>query len=123
MVKIKKQIPGEKISTGKYKVTDAATSNLIPGQKVLVYTSTDQNIVAATGRVIGKKENVLGTGKVKMTDGALVVELLKPASPHYRVIAQKRTALSAQSIKSMGHLRKKKTVSPIGKVFIKAIEE
>ena len=123
MVKIKKQISGEKISTGKYKVTDAATSNLIPGQKVLVYTSTNQNIVAATGRVIGKKENVLGTGKVKMADGALVVELLESASPRYRVIAPKRTALSAKSIKSIGHLHKKKTISPTGKVFIKTIEE
>lgn len=123
MVKTKKQIPGVRIATGKYKVTDAATSSLIPGQKVLVYTSTDQNIVAATGRVIGKKENILGTGKVKMADGALIVELLKPVAPHYRVITPKRAAFHARSFKSLDQLRKKRTVSPSGNVFIKVIEE
>lgn len=50
---------------------------LIPGQKVLIYTPTNSDIVSSTGKVIGKKENIIGTGIVRFEDDQLVISSSK----------------------------------------------
>lgn len=119
----KHSISGKKIAAGKYEIVDGVTSKLIPGQLVLVYKPTDRNIVAATGKILGKKEQVLGAGEVKVVGNKLVVEL-----PHSKIAYRpkvKSSVLKAvkQSFKRVTPIEKKQLRLGAEKVLIKAIEE
>ena len=54
-------------------MVDFQHSKLIPGQKVLIYKPTGQSIISASGKTIGKKERVLGSGEVKLNDKKMIV--------------------------------------------------
>lgn len=71
---------------------------LIPGQKVLVYTPTNSDIISSTGKVIGKKEKIIGTGIVHFVDDQLVI-----SSSNSKIdgiilpVTSKRVVISAKS--------------------------
>lgn len=124
MARNKHSISGKKIAVGKYEVVDGVTSRLIPGQRVLVYKPTDRNIVAASGKILGKKERVLGAGEVKVVGDKLVVEI--PQSKiAYRRPQVKSAVLKAakQSFKMVTPIEKGQRRLNDEKVLIKAIEE
>lgn len=123
MARNKHSISGKRIAAGKYEVIDGVTSKLIPGQRVLVYKPTERNIVAASGKILGKKEQVLGAGEIKVVGDKLVVEI--PQSqvayrPHVRSSVLK---VAKQSFKTKKNIEKGQLRLSDGKVLIKAIEE
>ncbi len=126
MPKIKKIISGKIISPKTIEIVDANRSGLIPGQKVLVYTTTGHDIVSASGRIIGKKEKVLGSGEVKIDGNKLIV---RSPTPPYVVPSYKATGiisacgyprLSEKNIAKRKRLRKRPS---LGTVLIKPIDE
>lgn len=67
-------IMGRYIAPGTIKVTKDDGQHLVEGQRVLVYRPTDRKIVScSTGRVIGKKEKVLGSGVVNIKEGRPII--------------------------------------------------
>lgn len=123
MVKNKHSISGKRIATGKYEVIDGVSSKLIPGQRVLVYKPTERNIVTASGKILGKKEQVLGAGEIKAVGDKLVVEIPK-SQVDYRTSARS-SGLKAvkQSFKTKKSIGKGQLRLSDVKVLIKAIEE
>lgn len=61
---------------------------LIPGQKVILYKPTDRKIVDSSGKIIGKKEHVIGIGKVFLENDTIVV---KSPNFHYVVTPSVKT--------------------------------
>ena len=124
MVRNKHSISGRRIAAGKYEVLDGMSSKLIPGQRVLVYKPTDFNIVAASGKILGKKEQVLGAGEVKVDGNKLVVEI--PQSEIFsRRLPTKSSMLKVekQRFKMTKPVEKGQLRTRDEKVLIKAIEE
>ena len=80
MARIKESISGKVISPQKIEISDSERSKLIPGQKVLIYKTTGHNIVSASGKIIGEKEKVLGSGKERIDGDKLIVERAKTTS-------------------------------------------
>ena len=103
---------------------------LLPGQKVLIYTTTDSNIVSSTGRIIGKKESIIGTGIVSIQDNKLVVCSRKLNATIYPV-TQNDTSASANPYRSFhgkygwrkNRLRKLSTIPNGDSILVKPIEE
>jgi hypothetical protein len=123
MVRDKNYISGKKISGGKYEVVDGVASKLIPGQRVLVYKSTGRNVVAASGKILGQKEQVIGAGEVSSDGDKLVVKLpYSKIDYHYRakILLPK---IAKQSLNGVKPLKKRRLRSSDGNVLIKAIEE
>lgn len=124
MARIKESISGKVISPKTIEVMDAKRSKLIPGQKVLIYQTTGHNIVSASGKVIGKKEKVLGSGEVKIVGDKLVVESPKIASvaPTYKISGTMPGRLKSKSGSVARGMRNRKAAS--GRtVLIKPIDE
>lgn len=123
MARNKHSISVKKIANGKYEVIDSVTSKLIPGQRVLVYKPTDRNIVAASGKILGKKEQVLGAGEVKVVGNKLVVEIPQSKTAYH--LQSKSSVLNAtkQSFRRVKPIEKGRQLLSDGKVLIKAIDE
>ena len=123
MARNKQSISGRKIAAGKYEVVDGITSKLIPGQRVLVYKPTDRNIVAASGKILGKKEQVLGAGEVKVIGNKLVVEISQSKIAYRPQAKSSMLKVAKQSIKMARPIERGQLRLSDGKVLIKAIEE
>lgn len=74
MAKTKKSILGKRVAPGIFEVEISGKKDLIQGQKVLIYKPTSKTIVSSTGRIIGQKEKILGTGKVRIVDDKILVQ-------------------------------------------------
>ena len=74
MAKENEKISGKKISPGIIMVDLSKRKELIQGQKVLIYKPIDASIVSPSGKIIGKKERVLGTGNVAIMGNKVVVK-------------------------------------------------
>ncbi len=74
MAKIKDEISGMIVSPRIIEIENNKKNKLLPGQKVLIYKNTGKNIVGASGRILGKKERVLGIGEVKLSGCKVIVE-------------------------------------------------
>ena len=118
MIKAKKNIIGKIISPTKIRIINTAKSELIPGQKVLLYQTTNHNVISLTGKILGKKERVIGVGKVDSSGRQLVIEkdsqayTLKPYINNY--IKQSRKKSMVKSFDPEGGK---------GIILIKPIEE
>lgn len=123
MARNKHSISGKKIAAGKYEVVDGVTSKLIPGQRVLVYKPTDRNIVAASGKILGKKERVLGAGEVKVVGNKLVVEIPQSKIAYRPQVKSSMLKVAKQSFKMVKPIDRGQLRLSDGKVLIKAIEE
>lgn len=123
MARNKHYISGKRISAGKYEVVDGITSKLIPGQRALVYKPTDRNIVAASGKILGKKEQVLGAGEVKVVGNKLVVELPRSKIAYRPQVKSSVLKAAKQGFKIVKPIEKSQLRLSDGKVLIKAIEE
>ena len=123
MARNKHSISGRKIAAGKYEVVDGATSKLIPGQRVLVYQPTDLSIVSASGKILGKKEQVLGAGEVKIVGNKLVVEVPQSKIAYRPQIKNSVLKVAQQSFKRVKPIERGQLRLSEGKVLIKAIEE
>lgn len=74
MMKRKMSFVGRKIASDKIEVIDAKNIVIPTGQKVLVCKPTADHIVHySTGKIIGKKEIVVGTGTIKNEMGKIEV--------------------------------------------------
>lgn len=68
-------IVGQYVSPNKIEISIPGKRRIHEGQRVLVCRPTNSAIVNyATGRVIGRKEQVVGTGIIKVEDGSYVVK-------------------------------------------------
>lgn len=68
-------IVGQYVSPNKIEISIPRKGGIQEGQRVLVCRPTNSAIVNyATGKVIGRKEQVVGTGIVKVEDGSYVVK-------------------------------------------------
>ena len=123
MTRNKHSISGKKIAAGKYEVVDGVSSKLIPGQRVLVYKLTNRNIVAASGKILGKKEQVLGAGEVKVVDQKLVVVIPQSKIAHRPQVKNSVLKVAKQNFKTVKPIEKEQLRLSDGKVLIKAIEE
>lgn len=120
MAKVKEPISGKIVSPHTIEVIRPEQSKLIPGQKVLIYKATGRNIVSADGRIIGKKERVLGSGEVIFVGNKLMVKPSQTANtvPLYKI-------KGATGIRGKVPTANRPTTKPLpfGTVLIKAIEE
>lgn len=123
MARNKHSISGKRIAAGKYEVIDGVTSKLIPGQRVLVYKPTERNIVAASGKILGKKEQVLGAGEIKVVGNKLVVEIPQSQVSYRPYVRSSVQKVAKQSFKTKKSIKKGQLRLSDGKVLIKAIEE
>lgn len=88
------QIVGQYVSPNKIEISLPCKGRIQEGQRVLVCRPTNSAIVNyATGKVIGRKEQVLGTGIIKVEDGGYVVKTDKngPVIPVKGLKARGRT--------------------------------
>lgn len=120
-MKQKMSFVGRKIANGKIEVTDAKNNMIPTGQKVLVCKPTTHDIVHySTGKIIGKKEIVVGTGTIKNEMGKVEV-VYKPRG------SKKKAHIS--SIKPIGIVGPKRAKGVLGRkkqaddYIIKIIEE
>lgn len=124
MTKVKNTISGRLVSPRIIRVVDSSGSRLIPGQKVLIYKTTDKNIIGSSGKKIGKKEQVLGSGKVKVAGSQILVESPRAVGivPMYKI---KTSAPLGVRVSGKAHLgyRSAKSKAIDQKVLIKVIEE
>lgn len=67
-------ISGRVISSNQIEVKSSDHSRLIPGQKVIIYKNTGRKIMGASGKVLGEKETVLGTGKVQVDGNKTIIK-------------------------------------------------
>lgn len=68
-------IVGQYVSPNKIEISIPGKRRIQEGQRVLVCRPTNSAIVNyATGKVIGRKEQVVGTGIIKVEDGSYVVK-------------------------------------------------
>lgn len=123
MPKMKSKILGKRIHRNKIEIVDMHKGELTPGQRVLLYQTTGKDIVAATGRVIGQKERVLGTGKVNAVGNKLIIEV--PRRKINSVYKKKQPKLSSTEVAKEIHRQKpvRKDILENNTVLIKAIEE
>lgn len=123
MTRNKHSISGKKIAAGKYEVVNGITSKLIPGQRVLVYKPTDRNIIAASGKILGKKEQVLGAGEIKVVGNKLVVEIPQSKIAYRPQVKSSMLKVAKQSFKMAKLIERGQLRLSDEKVLIKAIEE
>ena len=77
---INAQIVGQYVSPDRIEISIPCKRNLQEGQRVLVCRPTNNTIANyATGKVIGRKEHVLGTGIIALENGGYVVKTDKKA--------------------------------------------
>lgn len=74
MFRKKHTISGKVIASNKIEVKSSDHSKLIPGQKVIIYKNTGHKIMGASGRVLGDKETVLGTGRVQVDGNRTIIK-------------------------------------------------
>lgn len=122
-----RKITGCYISPDKVKVTSSTGEKLQEGQRVLLCQPTNNVIVDyATGKVIGRKEKVLGTGIVKGKEGSFIVNI---AGRGPALLGSRRPDKVAKAIEDMAKIK-----APTGRlkfnerssgrhVIIKVIEE
>lgn len=123
MARTKYSVSGKRISAATYEVIDGEKSKLIPGQRVLVYKPTKHNIVAASGKILGKKEQVLGAGKVKAVGNKLVVEVPRSQIAYRPQIRGSVLKAAKQGFIVTNPIKKGILRLRDGKVLIKSIEE
>lgn len=69
----KQNIIGRVVSPNRVNISNPRQVKLAQGQKVLIYKETDHSIVSTSGHILGKKERVLGVGRVHAVGGRLFV--------------------------------------------------
>ena len=116
MRKVKKQISGKRIAPGVIKVNAEKTDSLFPGQKVLLYKPTTKSIIGSSGRIIGKKELVLGVGEVVKVGDSTIVKLSQRSVFHTKNAIFKRSQIKQ-------HNRVFRTIGNNNDVLIKPVEE
>ena len=125
-MKNKKGIRGQFVSPSRIEIFDSSPKKLSPGQKVLIYKETNKDIVSATGKVLGKRERVIGSGRVKIINEGLVVEIPQKTLSNSHSFKVAKTAVSVcQTLRTVGKLRrgKNRTIKIDRSVLIKAVEE
>lgn len=126
MPRIRNTISGKITSPQTIEVVNSKQSKLIPGQKVLIYRTTDHNIVSASGKIIGKKEQILGSGEVKLVENQLVVTVANNGDDFlFHRIKSKPHKILKKNIKvhATAGSGKHAYVHNSPNVYIKAIEE
>ena len=124
MFRAKKIISGKRIAPGIVEVDISGKSRLFQGQKVLVYKPTDKDIIGHSGKVIGKKERILGIGEVVISGDKVVVKT--PQSLIHPQLSRKPIRISKASIGSRKMPSKKMKLSSVmtdSNVYIKPVEE
>lgn len=122
MAKKQNVIVGRVISPNRVKISNPQQVKLVHGQKVLIYKETDQSIISTSGRFLGKKEQVLGVGRVHTMGGHLIIS--RGSNPNYTGLRQER--IVAHALVNSGKKLKKSSrrVKPsLEIVRIKPIDE
>lgn len=122
MIKRKVLIKGKYITPNTIEIKADATQQLIPGQKVLIYRPTDKSIVGAKGKIIGKKERVLGSGNIEYQGGKLLVRVPQKSTYILRKTYGRNLGSSKRAL-VFKYKRPVQTEKRINEVYIKPIEE
>ena len=116
-----KSIGGKFLSPTKVVIEKPGNTKLMPGQKVLLYKQTDKNIFTSTGKLLGKKECVLGAGVVRLVGNELFVEIPLPkCSRTYKTKSTWENTIK-HCVKMNARITKHKCNA--SRVLIKPIEE
>lgn len=95
---------------------------LIDGQRVLVYVRTGKDIMTASGKSLGKKEIILGTGRVDVKGPKMNVIVAVPKASNLEI--KRGQALRKSRNHTMkAHSKGKKYTYKGNNVLIKPIEE
>ena len=99
-------------------------TQLISGQKVLIYRPTDRRIMSPSGKKIGMRERVLGSGKVAVEGDKVVIKVSKNANA-ITPLRAKSTAQRHTKLVQKTRLNRKKSIRPFPslEVYVKPIEE
>lgn len=123
-MKYKRIITGQYVAPNQIRISTLDTERVQEGQRVLVCKPTGSNIVNySTGKVIGQKEKVIGTGIVKIKNGIVMVRTKTNGTKAPRLNNLCAVGIKTKERSTKIGVIKEAGVNKVNEVIIKPIEE